>query len=78
MHALDLPVNGWYATADGPIYADKGIDVPNETVASQAYVVPPVEGMAAVPATVYDDPQDGGLVAWLQVAGSFFLFFNSW
>ena len=26
----------------------------------------------------YDAPPDGGLVAWLQVAGSFFLFFNSW
>lgn len=23
-------------------------------------------------------PQDGGRLAWLQVAGSFFLFFNSW
>lgn len=23
-------------------------------------------------------PPDGGLVAWLQVAGAFFLFFNSW
>ena len=26
----------------------------------------------------YDTPPNGGLVAWLQVAGSFFLFFNSW
>ena len=23
-------------------------------------------------------PPDGGLTAWVQVAGSFFLFFNSW
>lgn len=23
-------------------------------------------------------PPDGGLFAWLQVAGAFFLFFNSW
>jgi hypothetical protein len=23
-------------------------------------------------------PPNGGLVAWLQVAGAFFLFFNSW
>jgi hypothetical protein len=23
-------------------------------------------------------PPDGGTVAWLQVAGAFFLFFNSW
>jgi MFS family permease len=28
--------------------------------------------------TGYDAPPNGGLVAWLQVAGSFFLFFNSW
>lgn len=25
-----------------------------------------------------DEPPNGGLHAWLQVAGSFFLFFNSW
>jgi hypothetical protein len=24
------------------------------------------------------DPPNGGLVAWLQVVGAFFLFFNSW
>ncbi|KZF20961.1 monocarboxylate permease-like protein, mch4 [Xylona heveae TC161] len=28
--------------------------------------------------TAYDTPPDGGIQAWLQVAGSFFLFFNSW
>ena len=26
----------------------------------------------------YDSPPNGGLLAWLQLAGSFFLFFNSW
>lgn len=25
-----------------------------------------------------DEPPNGGLHAWLQVAGSFFLFFNLW
>lgn len=25
-----------------------------------------------------DEIPDGGLIAWSQVAGSFFLFFNSW
>ncbi|PYH75146.1 putative MFS monocarboxylate transporter [Aspergillus vadensis CBS 113365] len=28
--------------------------------------------------TAYTTPPNGGLQAWLQVAGSFFLFFNSW
>lgn len=28
--------------------------------------------------TGYDAPPDGGLKAWLQVAGSFFLYFNTW
>jgi hypothetical protein len=28
--------------------------------------------------TAYSAPVNGGLQAWLQVAGSFFLFFNSW
>jgi len=26
----------------------------------------------------YDHPPDGGLMAWLQVAGSFSLYFNTW
>lgn len=25
-----------------------------------------------------DEPPNGGLKAWLQVVGGFFLFFNSW
>lgn len=28
--------------------------------------------------TPANDPPDGGLKAWLQVVGSFFLFFNTW
>ena len=28
--------------------------------------------------TAYTTPPNGGLQAWLQVTGSFFLFFNSW
>lgn len=34
--------------------------------------------LAPVPEEVADEIPDGGLVAWLQVAGSFALFFNSW
>lgn len=30
------------------------------------------------PVPDHDDVPDGGLVAWLQVAGAFILFFNSW
>lgn len=45
------------------ISADGPIDASN---------VPPVRAGA------YSSPPNGGLVAWLQVAGSFFLFFNSW
>lgn len=26
----------------------------------------------------FSTPPNGGFVAWLQVAGAFFLFFNSW
>jgi hypothetical protein len=28
--------------------------------------------------TTINPPPNGGLTAWLQVAGSFFLFFNTW
>ena len=30
------------------------------------------------PAQEYDPPPNGGLEAWLQVVGSFLLFFNTW
>ena len=76
MHTLDLLVNRWYPTTDGPTYADK---IPTEgSAASTACVVPSVDGTVPTTATGYDDPPNGGLVAWLQVAGSFLLFFNSW
>lgn len=40
----------------------------------------PIEeaALAPVPDEVIDEIPDGGLIAWLQVAGSFALFFNSW
>jgi len=31
-----------------------------------------------IPEVFSDEIPDGGLVAWLQVAGAFALFFNSW
>lgn len=39
------------------------------------------EGYAAVTGSSdeeADEPPDGGLLAWLQVLGCYFLFFNSW
>lgn len=30
------------------------------------------------PVDITPQPPDGGLTAWLQVVGAFFLFFNSW
>jgi hypothetical protein len=30
------------------------------------------------PVDIPSQPPDGGLTAWLQVVGAFFLFFNSW
>lgn len=78
MHALDLPPSRWYPTTDGLIYADKVPHVRKEPAAPKAFVAPSVERMVAISAAGYEDPPNGGLMAWLQVAGSFFLFFNSW
>ncbi|CAD6572258.1 MAG: hypothetical protein ASARMPRED_005210 [Alectoria sarmentosa] len=78
MHALDLPPSRWYPTTDGLIYADKVPHVRKELAASKAFVAPSVERMVAISAAGYEDPPNGGLMAWAQVAGSFFLFFNSW
>lgn len=41
-------------------------------------VVPPLEGVTEDIGPTDNPPPDGGLQAWLQVLGSFFLFFNSW
>jgi hypothetical protein len=34
--------------------------------------------LASPPPKAPDPPPNGGLVAWLQVLGGFFIFFNSW
>ncbi|KAL5335189.1 hypothetical protein BJX70DRAFT_375748 [Aspergillus crustosus] len=39
---------------------------------------PDVERPQPVQKSAPPPPPDGGLTAWLQVAGAFFLFFNSW
>lgn len=36
------------------------------------------EELPSVPPNPHADIPNGGVVAWLQVVGSFFLFFNSW
>lgn len=41
--------------------------------ASETEKQPPAKPVDAPP-----PPPDGGLSAWLQVVGAFFLFFNSW
>ncbi len=55
-------------------------ELPTKTSSEAAPVV--VSTVAATDAanktTDFDEVPDGGLVAWLQVAGSFALFFNSW
>jgi hypothetical protein len=41
-------------------------------------LVVPLDGSAAGKPPTEEPPPNGGLQAWLQVLGSFFLFFNSW
>ena len=40
--------------------------------------VPPLEVTVEKQLPAQEAPPNGGLNAWLQVLGSFFLFFNSW
>ena len=53
-----------------------------EALNAQANIEPPIPGGA--PNVTREKsldpgpPPNGGFAAWLQVAGSFFLFFNSW
>jgi hypothetical protein len=46
----------------------------NRSVIEVAYDAP----ANLTPAIGDEAPPNGGLVAWLQVLGAFFLFFNSW
>ncbi len=41
-------------------------------------LVVPLEGAVEAKPAPEEPPPNGGLNAWLQVLGSFFLFFNSW
>ena len=48
----------------------------DKTVSAKSYE-PELEKQPDPPATP-PPPPNGGLTSWLQVAGAFFLFFNSW
>jgi hypothetical protein len=41
-------------------------------------MLPPLRGVESEKSHHEEAPPNGGLNAWLQVLGSFFLFFNSW
>lgn len=66
--------------------ASSGADTPTaagENPAAEAQVRPSAVDAAPVepPAKAEEQPPappDGGVLAWLQVLGSFFLFMNSW
>lgn len=50
---------------------------PRDPLALPSLIIP-LNGTIGKKASVDGPPPDGGLQAWLQVLGSFFLFFNSW
>ena len=62
------------STLDETLDAEANIQPPGNTDPSPAVVVELSPGKNAVPGP----PPNGGFQAWLQVFGSFFLFFNSW
>lgn len=55
-------------------------EVQTETQESKKYNSTPTEKQHNEPHSENStsDAPDGGLVAWIQVAGAFFLFFNTW
>jgi hypothetical protein len=54
------------------------IPPPTEQKAHDAEAAPPPAGNARGDANDMSSVPNGGTRAWLQVVGSFFLFFNSW
>ncbi|KAJ5172685.1 hypothetical protein N7492_005278 [Penicillium capsulatum] len=61
---MSLPENKTHIVANGP-------STPSESVTADSDAEKQTQSTAS-------PPPNGGLVAWLQVAGAFFLFFNSW
>jgi hypothetical protein len=51
---------------------------PPEPSPSRGYQEPPVETILKPSANESQASPDGGLKAWMQVLGTFFIFFNTW
>lgn len=60
------------------LYDDLSSSSPVQDPLDLPPMFPPLEGVVADKPPAEELPPDGGLDAWLQVLGSFFLFFNSW
>lgn len=63
-----------------PLPTTKGHSISHPQRVSASDSIPAdsdTEKQTRAPATS-PPPPNGGVVAWLQVAGAFFLFFNSW
>lgn len=71
---LEKQVSSRGTSADGH---DKEFhETPLDAVAdAEAEIPPPPQGPAVAS---FANVPDGGLLAWSQVVGSFFLFFNTW
>ncbi len=57
---------------------DSSSNDPGHNALDLPSTVPPLEATVEKLPPVQEPPPNGGLNAWLQVLGSFFLFFNSW
>lgn len=71
------------APYDTPESIEKAIETSNDSVTGSDSTAPRAEETVAPQAnnTGYNNAEnefDTGFTAWLQVLGSFFLFFNSW
>lgn len=80
----DIPVQrNQPSTRLAPVRTQSSLDIALDAEANfkEDDSSPPADGTATNNTAAHDDPgppPNGGFRAWLQVAGSFFLFFNCW
>lgn len=72
----EVDVDAHHVSASRRTSVDKALE---ETLDAEANIEPPITlDTTAEKSNDPGPPPNGGFDAWLQVAGSFFLFFNGW
>lgn len=78
-HATDVSDESEDTTAAPSVTAAEDPQIsPSTPRGFQAKATEASKSLAAMPSSEMPTPPNGGLAAWLQVLGGFFVYFNTW